>query len=111
MTEEPHYKKLEARGEELYEELYGTGRPHGILSEIKECFEAAIAAAENDALAAEARRLRLRLEHIVTVYRHQFTDLPRAHQVTIEPAPAGVRLHDAFARLLTLTLALVRRLR
>jgi hypothetical protein len=37
------------------------------------CFEAAIAAAETDGLAAEADRLRARLDHIVTVYRRQFT--------------------------------------
>jgi hypothetical protein len=43
------------------------------LSEIKECFAAAIAAAERDRLTDEARRLQARLDHIVMVYRRQFT--------------------------------------
>ena len=73
MADEPHYKKLERRGEEIYDEMYETSRPRGYLSEIKECFEAAIAAAESDGLPEEARRLRARLDHIVTVYRRQFT--------------------------------------
>ena len=72
MPDEPHYKKLERRGEEIYEEMYETSSSSGYLSEIKECFEAAIAAAESDGLTAEARRLRARLDHIVTVYRRQF---------------------------------------
>jgi hypothetical protein len=73
MPEEPAYKKLERRGEEIYDEMYNTSSPHGLLSDIKECFEAAIAAAESGGLAEEARRLRARLDHIVTVYRRQFT--------------------------------------
>ncbi len=72
MPEEPSYKKLERRGEEIYDELYA-GHPRGLLSEIKECFEAAIASAESEGLNDEARRLRARLDHIVTVYRRQFT--------------------------------------
>ena len=72
MAEEPHYKKLERRGEEIYDEMYETSNPLGYLSEIKECFEAAIAAAESDGLTEEAQRLRARLDHIVTVYRRQF---------------------------------------
>jgi hypothetical protein len=71
--DEPHYKKLERRGEEIYEEMYETSSPSGYLSEIKECFAAAIAAAEGDGLTDEARRLEARLDHIVTVYRRQFT--------------------------------------
>jgi hypothetical protein len=73
MPDEPHYKKFERRGEEIYEEMYETSNPLGYLSEIKECFEAAIAAAETDRLTEEAQRLRARLDHIVTVYRRQFT--------------------------------------
>jgi hypothetical protein len=73
MPDEPHYKKLERRGEEIYDEMYETSNPLGYLSEIKECFEAAVAAAERDRLTDEARRLRARLDHIVTVYRRQFT--------------------------------------
>ena len=73
MPDEPHYKKLERRGEEIYDEMYETSGPHGYLSEIKECFEGAIAAAESDGLTAEAARLRARLDHIVAVYRSQFT--------------------------------------
>jgi hypothetical protein len=73
MPGEPAYKELERRGEQIYEEMYDTSSAHGLLSEIKECFEAAIAAAERDGAAAEAARLRARLEHIVTVYRRQFT--------------------------------------
>jgi hypothetical protein len=67
------YKKLERRGEEIYEEMYETSSPGGYLSEIKECFAAAIVAAEKDGLTDEAQRLQARLDHIVTVYRRQFT--------------------------------------
>lgn len=73
MPEEPSYKALERRGEDIYAEMYERGNPLGFLSEIKECFEAAIAAAEAEGLAAEAARLRARLDHIVAVYRRQFT--------------------------------------
>lgn len=73
MPEEPSYKKLERRGEEIYDEMYESGRALGFLSEIKECFNAAIDAAEAEELPAEARRLRARLDHIVTGYRHYFT--------------------------------------
>jgi len=72
-AEEPPYKKLERRGEEIYDEMYETSSPVGYLSEIKECFAAAIAAAESDGLTDEAQRLQARLDHIVTVYRRQFT--------------------------------------
>ena len=72
-AEEPPYKKLERRGEEIYDEMYETSSPGGYLSEIKECFAAAIAAAESDGLTDEAQRLQARLDHIVTVYRRQFT--------------------------------------
>ena len=71
--EEPPYKKLERRGEEIYDEMYETSSSRGYLSEIKECFNAAIDAAEADGLTAEARRLQARLDHIVAVYRSQFT--------------------------------------
>jgi hypothetical protein len=70
---EPHYKQLERRGEEIYDEMHETSSPHGYLSEIKECFAAAIAAAEADGLTEEVQRLQARLDHIVTVYRRQFT--------------------------------------
>ena len=73
MSDEPSYKMLERRGEEIYDEMYKSGSPLGLLSEIKECFEAAIAAAEAERLPAEAQRLRARLDHIVTVYRRQFS--------------------------------------
>jgi hypothetical protein len=73
MPDEPHYKKLERRGEEIYDEMYETSNPLGYLSEIKECFETAIAAAESSGLSEESKRLRARLDHIVTVYRRQFT--------------------------------------
>ena len=73
MPDEPHYKKFERRGEEMYDEMYETSSPRGYLSEIKECFAAAIAAAENDGLSTESQRLQARLDHIVTVYRRQFT--------------------------------------
>jgi len=72
-TTEPHYKKLERRGEEIYDEMYETSGPRGYLSEIKECFTAAIEAAECEGLSDEAQRLRARLDHIVTVYRRHFT--------------------------------------
>jgi hypothetical protein len=70
---EPHYKKLERRGEEIYDEMYETSSPRGYLSEIKEYFTAAIDAAEADGLSVEAQRLRARLDHIVAVYRSQFS--------------------------------------
>jgi len=73
ISEEPSYKPLERRGEAIYAEMYERGSPLGLLSEIKECFEGAIAAAEGDGLAAEAARLRARLDHIVAVYRRQFS--------------------------------------
>jgi hypothetical protein len=73
MPDEPHYRKLERRGEEIYDEMYDAHSPLGLLSEIKECFEAAISAAEGDGKPEEASRLRARLDHIVTVYRKHFT--------------------------------------
>jgi hypothetical protein len=73
MADEPHYKQLERRGEEIYDEMYETTSPRGYLSEIKECFAAAIAAAERGGLSDEAQRLQARLDHIVTVYRRQFS--------------------------------------
>jgi hypothetical protein len=73
MADEPRYKQLERRGEEIYDEMYETSSPRGYLSEIKECFAAAIAAAAGDGLSAEAARLQARLDHIVTVHRRQFS--------------------------------------
>ena len=73
MSHEPSYRTLERRGEEIYEQMYESGSRLGLLSEIKECFEAAIVAAEAEQLAAEAQRLRARLDHIITVYRRQFS--------------------------------------
>jgi hypothetical protein len=70
---EPHYKKLERRGEEIYDQMYETSSPRGYLREIKECFSAAIAAAEREALSAEAQRLRARLDHIIDGSRRYFT--------------------------------------
>jgi len=70
---EPPYKKLERLGEQIYDEMYETSSSRGYLSEIKECFTAAIDAAESEGLSDEARRLRARLDHIVAVYRSQFT--------------------------------------
>ena len=65
--------KLERRGEAVYAEMYERGSPLGLLSEIKECFGGAIAAAEGEGPAAEAARLRARLDYVVAVYRRQFT--------------------------------------
>jgi hypothetical protein len=73
MPDEPHYKKLERRGEEIYDEMYETSSPLGYLSDSNECLAAPNAAPESDGLTDEARRLRARLDHIVTVYRRQFT--------------------------------------
>ena len=73
MAEEPAYKRFERLGEEIYEEMYGPGSPRGLLSEVKECFAAAIAAAEGAGLTDEARRLEARLEHIIAVSRRQFS--------------------------------------
>jgi hypothetical protein len=73
MPDEPLYRQLERRGEEIYDEMYGPTGLLGLLSEIKECFEGAIAAAEGDGKPEEVSRLRARLDHIVTVYRRQFT--------------------------------------
>lgn len=73
MANELSYRKLERRGEEIYDEMYDGGSSLGLLSEIKECFAAAIDAAEAEGLAAEVQRLRARLDQIITVYRRQFT--------------------------------------
>jgi len=73
MPDDPLYRQLERRGEEIYDEMYGSGSALGFLSEIKECFEGAIAAAQGDRKPEEASRLRARLDHIVTVYRRHFT--------------------------------------
>ena len=70
--DEPDYKCLEKRGEEIIDELYESGG-RGLLSEIKECFTAAIDAAEEAGLPNEAERLRTRLNHIVTTHRKQFS--------------------------------------
>lgn len=73
MSDEPSCLALERGGEEIYQEMYETGSRLGLLSEIKECFAAAIAAAEAEGLTAEAKRLRARLTHIIAVCRHQFS--------------------------------------
>lgn len=73
MPDEPEYKRLERRGEEIYAEMYERGSALGLLSEIKECFTAAIKEVEANGLAVEAARLRARLDRIVAVYRRQFT--------------------------------------
>jgi hypothetical protein len=73
MSQEPSFKTLERRGEEIYDEMYERGSPLGLLSEIKECFEAAIVAAQAEGLPAEVQRLRARLDHIIMVYRRQFS--------------------------------------
>ena len=72
MPDEPSYKALERRGEEIYDELYESGGS-GLLSEIKECFHAAIAAAKEAGLDDEAKRLAKRLDQIIGAYRSQFT--------------------------------------
>jgi hypothetical protein len=74
MAEKLAYKQLKARGEQIYDELYERGGSRaGLLSEIKECFSAAIDAARKDGLEDEAKRLEARLDHIVAVYRSQFS--------------------------------------
>lgn len=70
---EPAYKRLEKLGERYYDALYeGSGSPAGLLSEIKECFAAAIDGAREAGFAAEAQRLAARLDHIVEGYRRHF---------------------------------------
>jgi hypothetical protein len=73
VLQKPSYKTQERRGEAIYDEMYERGSPLGLLSEIKECFEAAMVAAETDGLAVEAKRLRARLDHMATVFHRQFT--------------------------------------
>ena len=73
MDEEPAHKRFERLGEAIYEEMYGPGSPRSLLSEIKECFAAAIAAAAEAGLPEEAKRLEARLEHIIAVCRSQFS--------------------------------------
>jgi len=71
---EPAYKRLEQLGEQYYDALYeGSGSRAGLLSEIKECFTAAIDSARHDGFAAEAQRLEARLDHIVAGYRRHFS--------------------------------------
>ena len=72
MPDEPTYKTLERRGEEIYAEMYERGSPLGLLSAVPAGGAAAIAAAETERLGAEAARLRARLDAIVAVYRRQF---------------------------------------
>lgn len=72
--EEPRYKRLEKLGEEYYDELYeGSGSQLGRLSEIKECFFAAIEAAREEGFRRAAKRLEARRDHIVEGYRRHFT--------------------------------------
>ncbi len=73
MAEEPAHKRFERLGEAIYEEMYGLGSPLGLLSEVKECFAAAIAAAAQAGLPEEAKRLEARFEHIIAVSRRQFS--------------------------------------
>jgi hypothetical protein len=74
MAAEPAYKRLEALGEQYYDALYERGGSRaGLLSEIKECFAAAIDAARQDGRDDEAKRLEARRDHIVAVYRTQFS--------------------------------------
>jgi hypothetical protein len=71
--QEPAYKRLEQLGEQYYGELYeSSGSRAGLLSEIKECFDGAIAAARQDGLEAEAKRLEARLDHMLEGYRRYF---------------------------------------
>ncbi len=68
----PDYAVFEKRGEEIYDELHD--KPgHGLLSEIKECFFAAIRAAKEAGFTRQAARLESRLDHIVTVHRKHFS--------------------------------------
>lgn len=71
--DEPRFRKLEKLGEKIYDEMYRTSNPRGLLSEIKECFDAAIADAERDGSRRDAIRLRARLEHISLSYRRFFS--------------------------------------
>ncbi len=68
----PHYLELERLGEQYYDEMYD-GRVRGRWSDVKECFDLAILAAEREGLAEEAERLRNRLENIRKVVYSQFS--------------------------------------
>jgi len=71
-SEPPIYRKLEALGEQAYDEMYD-GRVNGRWSDIKEYFGLAILSAEREGLHEEAERLQKRLEQIRQVVRHQFS--------------------------------------
>jgi hypothetical protein len=72
MEKRPHYLELERLGEQYYEEMYD-GRVRGRWSDVKECLDLAIVAAEREGLSDEAERLRKRLEHIRKVVYSQFS--------------------------------------
>jgi len=71
VADQPPYKKLERRGEEIYDEMYDSRSSHGYLSEIKECLMPRSTPPKPTDYTT--RRLRARLDHIVAVHRSQFT--------------------------------------
>lgn len=105
MAEEPAWRRLEKRAEEIYDEMYETSSSLGYLSEIKECFYDAIQAAEKDGLPDEARRLEARRDHIVAVYRSQFVQPPSI----VKSTPRLVGNARPFDVLLGLNLSIARR--
>ncbi len=66
-------KRCEALAEQVYSDMYETRFPAGYLSELKDHFAAAIAAAERAGRSDEAGRLRRRLAHCTEVYRKHFS--------------------------------------
>ncbi|MSO65147.1 MAG: hypothetical protein EXQ85_05010 [Alphaproteobacteria bacterium] len=67
---------FEQRGEAAYTAMYevvGATAAAGCYSDAKLFFAQAIGAAERGGDADDARRLRVRLDHIINVFRHQFS--------------------------------------
>ena len=63
---------LERMGEEAYDKMYDARRPQDDWRDAREAFSEAIYLAEKAGLLAEAQRLQKRLDHIRSVYTHQF---------------------------------------
>lgn len=63
-----------AFAEQIYDEMYESGGSRlGLLSEIKECFHAAIEEAASAGLTGEVARMEARRDHILAVYRRHFS--------------------------------------
>ena len=106
MAEEPSWRRLEKRAEQIYDEMYESGSSLGFLSEIKECFHAAIEEAAKEGLTEEVARMEARRDHILAVYRRQFVQPPQASPKAIPRLVGAPRPFDV---LKGLSLSIIRR--